>query len=111
MLSKIIIKLQGDENLKSAEFYICGTNINANLNLTEGKISEAETKNIKEIEAGYGTQVAAIIVPQSVKKNTIFVKIEQNDKIYYYTLPEDKTFAPGNKYEFLLTIKGGNTSV
>lgn len=104
-LAKINITLEGSDDLRNAKVYICGTNITTNFNKTTGVLTDVDEPNIQDIYTGSGTKSSVIIIPQVVNKNTKFIKVINNDKIYYYTLPENKTFDSGNKYEFALTVQ------
>lgn len=101
-LAKININLEGD-NLNNPQVYICGTNITTNFDLSTGNLSDTNEPNNEEIYAGVGANTSAIIIPQEVSGK--FIKVVNDDKVYYYSLTSPKTFESGNKYEFTLTIK------
>ena len=103
MLSKIIVNIQGN-NLYS-NVSLCGTIISANFNLTNGTVT-AQNATPSEIKVSEGaTSAAAIIIPQTVNSGTKFIKVEYNDKTFYYTLATSKTFESGKAYTFNLTLK------
>ena len=109
-LSKINITLTSTDitNLSNADIYICGT-------FTEGRVSAKEgfvevydadyyIKDIKAATTDANATASAIIIPQTITAGTAFIKIEHNNKSYYYTLSTDKTFISGNVYNYNLKL-------
>lgn len=59
------------------------------------------------------TYAAAIIVPQTVEKDTKFIKVQlQNGEIFTYKVPNaDITFESGKKYQYQITVNRSGLSV
>lgn len=114
-LSKISITLTSSDidNINGAEIYICGTDIDLTFNpflFFEGKFIETESNiNIEEIKAGEITDnsntVSAIIVPQTIKSNSKFIRIELNNKNYYFILDRNIEFESHYAYNLTLNLK------
>lgn len=117
-LAKINVTLESDdiEDLSGASIYICGTNIKTDFNPTTGALSDATTTNIEEIKAGVTTSDAhtasAIVVPQTIKAGTQFIRIAHGDKVYYYKLgSEDKELKAGYSCNYTLKVKDREISL
>lgn len=112
LLSKINVTLSSDdiENLSDATISICGTCISTTFNPMTGIISGAS--DIQEIKASVTTEEAytasAVIVPQTIKKGTKFIKITHASKNFYYTLPEDMKYESGYSYHLKLKVEDSN---
>ena len=115
-LSKINVTLSSDDidNLAGAIVYICGTDIDLTINpfhniQAGGGFSSNTSSTIQDIKAGIveveSLTVSAIVIPQVVKVDTKFIKVELNDKDYYYILPNDLTLNQSAEYTFNLKLK------
>lgn len=109
-ISVTLISESSTADLSDATIYVCGTNIETNFNPLTGELSDVVYANVEDIKAGITTDEAstasAIIVPQTIAKGKEFIKVVQGTKIYYYTLPSDKTFEAGKSYSYTLEVKG-----
>ena len=113
-LSKVNVTLSSDDidNLDGAIVYICGTDIDLTMNPLHkmmtgfGTNTSATIQDIKvgEVEEGALT-VSAIVVPQVLKTDTKFIRVELNDKDYYYILSKDLTLSQNKEYTFNLNLK------
>lgn len=112
LLSKINVTLSSDEmeDLSNTTICICGSKITTTFNPTSGDVSEAS--DIQEIKASVTTEEAytasAILVPQTIKRGTKFIKITRGSKDFYYTLPKDMEFESGYSYHFKLKVDNSN---
>lgn len=112
-LAKINVRLTSEDivDLSDAQIFICGTNISTGFNPATGELSTV-TSHIAEIKVSVTTDKAytgaAIIVPQTVKKDTQFVKITHNGKVFHYTLPGDMTYVSGHSYSYIIKIEDSN---
>lgn len=115
-LSKINVTLSSDDidNLDGAIVYICGTDIDLTINpfhniQAGGGFSTNTSTTIQDIKAGIVEEesltVSAIVIPQVVKTDTKFIKVELNDKDYYYILPSDLALNQNEEYTFNLKLK------
>ena len=113
LLAKINVTLSSDDidDLGGVDISICGTRISTTFDPATGTISDA-TGDVAEIKAGVSTKEActasAIIVPQTIGKNTPFIKLTRGDKNYYYTLPVDVQFMSGCSYQYALNVNDSN---
>ena len=115
VLSKISITLTSSDidNINGAEVYICGTDVDLAFNpflFFEGSFIENESNiNIQEIKVGEITEdsktVSAIIVPQTIQSNSKFIRIELNDKNYYFILDRQIKFESHYAYNLALNLK------
>ena len=108
-LAKINVSLTSTDvsasDLESATISICGTKVATTFNPSTGALGTV-TGNVEEIAAGTNTKTAsAIIVPQTVAKDTKLIRVAIEGKVYYYTLPEDTEFVTGKSYSYTLTVK------
>lgn len=119
LLSKVEVVLvqgAGKPTINKAE--ILNTRLNATF--TPDKTDETVTvtasgttgENPIEIDNDLSDVNEAVIVPQTLKKGTEFIRITttDDDKLVY-SLPADKTFKPGEKYRFTITAENGNLIV
>lgn len=112
-LAKINVTLTSEDiaDLSNAEIFICGTDIATEFDPATGNLSIG-TNNVAEIKASATTDKAytgsAIIIPQTVKKGTLLVKIIHNSKEFHYTLQNDMTYESGYSYNYTLKIKEPN---
>jgi len=119
LLSKVEVVLvlgAGKPTISKAE--ILNTRLNATF--TPDKTDETVTvtasgttgENPIEIDNDLSDVNEAVIVPQTLKKGTEFIRITtpDGDKLVY-SLPADKTFKPGEKYRFTITVEKGNLIV
>lgn len=115
-LAKINVTLVSDDiaDLSGATISICGTNIATNFNPTDGTLSTA-TANVSEIKAALTTTSAytasAIVVPQTVASGTKFIKVEYDNRTFYYTLTANKELKSGYSHNYTLTVKEKKTEI
>lgn len=112
-LAKIMVGIQhedGATDVTSAIVSICGTKPSATFNLSTGEITNP-SGDASDIKAAQAASAAAIIIPQTVNAGTKFIKVEFNEKTFYYTLSENKTFESGKAYGFTLTLKEKGTEL
>ena len=106
-MSKINVSLiheDGTTAMTNATISICGVQTNVNINMETGELTSIYGDKT-EIIAGTGTEVSAIIAPQTVNENTKFIKVIHNGKTFYYTLNGAKEFVSGKAYNYSLTVK------
>lgn len=119
LLSKVeVVLVQGAGNPTISKAEILNTRLNATF--TPDKTDETVTvtasgttgENPIEIDNDLSDVNEAVIVPQTLKKGTEFIRITtpDDDKLVY-SLPADKTFKPGEKYRFTITVEKGNLIV
>ena len=114
-LSKINVTLvnKGNENISNATITLCGVNIATGFNPQTGELY-AVTENVADIKASVTTESAytasAIIVPQTMKSGSRFIKITFEDKDYHYTLPEEQVFESGQVYHFTIELNISDNS-
>lgn len=121
LLSKVeVVLVQGAGKPTISKAEILNTRLNATF--TPDKTDETVTvtasgttgDNPIEIDADLdGTTLnEAVIVPQTLKKGTEFIRITtpDGDKLVY-SLPAGKTFESGKKYRFTITVEKGNLIV
>lgn len=111
-LAKINITLTSENSnadLSDATIYVCGTKIETNFNPLTGVLTDVTYANTEDIKAGVTTNGAAtasaIIIPQTINADARFIKVVQGTKIYYYTMPSEKTFESGKSYSYTLKVK------
>ena len=114
-LAKIKVSLTSEESdLSNATIYVCGTNISASFNPTTGILSTS-SNGVTDIKAGITKKDAytasAIIIPQTLFKDTKLIKIQHDGKEFSYILPEDKEFISGKSYSYILNIKSNGIEV
>ena len=119
LLSKVeVVLVQGAGKPTISKAEILNTRLNATF--TPDKTDETVTvtasgttgENPIEIDKDLSDVNEAVIVPQTLKKGTKFIRITtpDDDKLVY-SLPADKTFKPGEKYRFTITVEKGNLIV
>ena len=119
LLSKVeVVLVQGAGKPTISKAEILNTRLNATF--TPDKTDETVTvtasgttgKNPIEIDNDLSDVNEAVIVPQTLKKGTEFIRVTTTygDKLVY-SLPADKTFKPGEKYRFTITVEKGNLIV
>lgn len=119
LLSKVeVVLVQGAGKPTISKAEILNTRLNATF--TPDKTDETVTvtasgttgENPIEIDNDLSDVNEAVIVPQTLKKGTKFIRITtpDGDKLVY-SLPADKTFKPGEKYRFTITVEKGNLIV
>lgn len=119
LLSKVeVVLVQGAGKPTISKAEILNTRLNATF--TPDKTDETVTvtasgtpgENPIEIDNDLSDVNEAVIVPQTLKKGTEFIRITtpDGDKLVY-SLPADKTFKPGEKYRFTITVEKGNLIV
>ena len=119
LLSKVeVVLVQGAGKPTISKAEILNTRLNATF--TPDKTDETVTvtasgttgKNPIEIDNDLSDVNEAVIVPQTLKKGTEFIRITtpDGDKLVY-SLPAGKTFKPGEKYRFTITVEKGNLIV
>ena len=119
LLSKVeVVLVQGAGKPIISKAEILNTRLNATF--TPGKTDETVTvtasgtkgENPIEIDNDLSDVNEAVIVPQTLKAGTEFIRITtpDGDKLVY-SLPADKTFKPGEKYRFTITVEKGNLIV
>ena len=108
-LSQINVTLVNDGNidLSGASITLCGTNIATGFNPQTGEL-HAVTESIADIKAyvtsGSTCTASVMIVPQTLKEGSEFIKISVGEEDYHYTLPEDRVFESGKAYEFTIEV-------
>lgn len=113
LLSKVeVVLVQGAGKPTISKAEILNTRLNATF--TPDKTDETVTvkasgttgENPIEIDNDLSDVNEAVIVPQTLKKDTEFIRITtpDGDKLVY-SLPADKTFKPGEKYRFTITAQ------
>lgn len=116
LLSKVeVVLVQGAGNPSISKVEILNTKLEAKF--TPSKTDETVTvtasgttgENPIEIDNDLSDVNEAVIVPQTLKKGTEFIRITTpgGDKLVY-SLPAGKTFKPGEKYRFTITVEKGN---
>lgn len=117
LLSKVeVVLVQGAGSPTISKVEILNTKLEAKF--TPSKTGEtitvtaSGTENPIEIDNDLSDVNEAVIVPQTLKKGTEFIRITtpDDDKLVY-SLPADKTFKPGEKYRFTITVEKGNLIV
>lgn len=119
LLSKVeVVLVQGAGNPSISKVEILNTRLNATF--TPGKTDETVTvtasgtkgENPIEIDNDLSDVNEAVIVPQTLRKGTEFIRITiTGGEKLVYSLPADKTFKPGEKYRFTITVEKGNLIV
>jgi hypothetical protein len=112
-LSKIIVKLAASTSTTISQPSISLTNVvkDVTLGVKDGKV-ETGTSAPADVKVGTFSaeastfECAAVIAPQTVEKDTKFIKIEMNDKTYTCSLKEAKTFASGSVYTITVSFDG-----
>ena len=110
-LSKITVNLTGDGNittkdLKAAIITITNTIRDAKMNISDGNVS-ITTSGLGEIimkPSNNEISASAIIVPQTITKDTKFLTITIGTLDYFFSLPNDITFDSGKAYTFNITV-------
>lgn len=119
LLSKVeVVLVQGAGKPTISKAEILNTRLNATF--TPDKTDETVTvtasgttgENPIEIDNDLSDVNEAVIVPQTLKKGTEFIRITTpgGEKLVY-SLPAGKTFKPGEKYRFTITVEKGNLIV
>ena len=113
LLSKVeVVLVQGAGKPTISKAEILNTRLNATFtpDKTDGTVtvtaSGTSGENPIEIDNDLSDVNEAVIVPQTLKKGTEFIRITtpDGDKLVY-SLPADKTFKPGEKYRFTITAQ------
>lgn len=119
LLSKVeVVLVQGAGKPTISKAEILNTRLNATFtpDKTDGTVTVTASgttgENPIEIDNDLSDVNEAVIVPQTLKKGTEFIRITtpDGDKLVY-SLPADKTFKPGEKYRFTITAENGNLIV
>ena len=119
LLSKVeVVLVQGAGKPTISKAEILNTRLNATFtpDKTDGTVTVTASgttgENPIEIDNDLDDVNEAVIVPQTLKKGTEFIRITtpDDDKLVY-SLPADKTFKPGEKYRFTITVEKGNLIV
>lgn len=114
LLSKVeVVLVQGAGSPTISKVEILNTKLEAKF--TPSKTGEtitvtaSGTENPIEIDNDLNADNEAVIVPQTLKKGTEFIRITTpgGEKLVY-SLPAGKTFKPGEKYRFTITVEKGN---
>lgn len=117
LLSKVeVVLVQGAGSPTISKVEILNTKLEAKF--TPSKTGEtitvtaSGTENPIEIDNDLSDVNEAVIVPQTLNKGTEFIRITTpgGEKLVY-SLPADKTFKPGEKYRFTITVEKGNLIV
>ena len=117
LLSKVeVVLVQGAGSPTISKVEILNTKLEAKF--TPSKTGEtitvtaSGTENPIEIDNDLSDVNEAVIVPQTLKKGTEFIRITTpgGEKLVY-SLPAGKTFKPGEKYRFTITVEKGNLIV
>lgn len=113
LLSKVeVVLVQGAGKPTISKAEILNTRLNATF--TPDKTDETVTvkasgttgENPIEIDNDLSDVNEAVIVPQTLKKGTEFIRITTTEgEELVYKLPEDKTFESGKKYRFTITAQ------
>lgn len=114
LLSKVeVVLVQGAGSPTISKVEILNTKLEAKF--TPSKTGEtitvtaSGTENPIEIDNDLNADNEAVIVPQTLKKGTEFIRITiTGGEKLVYSLPADKTFKPGEKYRFTITVEKGN---
>lgn len=117
LLSKVeVVLVQGAGSPTISKVEILNTKLEAKF--TPSKTGEtitvtaSGTENPIEIDNDLSDVNEAVIVPQTLKKGTEFIRITiTGGEKLVYKLPADKTFKPGEKYRFTITVEKGNLIV
>lgn len=111
LLSKIIINISSNgENIDIDSFSIKNLIANCTINMNNGKVTAKEKivsiKPYKEVEVknNFDNIVSAIVVPQTIKKDTPLFYVNIDNKTYAYILDQDINLEQGNAYEFNMNI-------
>lgn len=105
-LAKIIVKLTSSDisDLTGARFYICNTY--TSVGFQGGSLGDlGETQHeifVGEMDAT--GKACAVIVPQEMKMNQLFMRVVIGEKVYAYRMPEDKEFKSGYSYNYNLDV-------
>lgn len=119
LLSKVeVVLVQGAGKPTISKAEILNTRLNATFtpDKTDGTVTVTASgttgENPIEIDNNLNDVNEAVIVPQTLNKGTEFIRITitEGDKLVY-KLPADKTFKPGEKYRFTITVEKGNLIV
>lgn len=103
LMAKVCVTVKGasDENLICDEISIDGTQTTADF--CNGTVSVKASAQVQTIKAAqHSATAAALIVPQTVSKDTRFILVEHQGSTYHYKLPENMVFEGGKTYEFTL---------
>lgn len=117
LLSKVeVVLVQGAGSPTISKVEILNTKLEAKF--TPSKTGEtitvtaSGTENPIEIDNDLSDVNEAVIVPQTLRKGTEFIRITiTGGEKLVYKLPADKTFKPGEKYRFTITVEKGNLIV
>jgi len=119
LLSKVeVVLVQGVGKPTISKAEILNTRLNATF--TPDKTDETVTvtasgttgENPIEIDNDLSDVNEAVIVPQTLKKGTEFIRITITEgEELVYKLPAEKTFESGKKYRFTITVEKGNLIV
>lgn len=118
-LSKIIVEIQpgtgvlaGDITSQVSAVKIKNTQPTATFNITGGAVGTIEESgSVTDINiTGTKTINEGIIVPQDVDAGA-FIEVTYNGTQYTYNLGASKTFNPGEKYTYTLTLNASGISL
>lgn len=113
LLSKVeVVLVQGAGKPTISKAEILNTRLNATFtpDKTDGTVTVTASgttgENPIEIDNDLSDVNEAVIVPQTLKKGTEFIRITTTEgEELVYKLPEDKTFESGKKYRFTITAQ------
>lgn len=122
LMSKVVVYLKSDANtsgdMVGAKVLIQGTHTAARINLANGTVApDVASGEIVAMEeemekAGFELAVKAVVVPQTVQKNTQLLEVQTlGGYSYFYNLPENLTFESGKQYTLEVTIESGECHV
>lgn len=122
LMSKVIVYLKSDAmipgDMVGSRVMIQGMQTTAQVNLETGMTtpvgeigSVVATEQVMD-KTGYECAVKAIVVPQTVKRNTQLLEIQTlGGYSYTYRLPDDLTFETGKQVTLEVTIESGECHV
>ena len=112
LLSKVeVVLVQGAGNPSITKVEILNTKLEAKFtpSKTDGTVtvtaSGTEEENPIVIDNDLNADNEAVIVPQTLAEGTEFIRVTTDEnKELIYKLPAEKTFEPGEKYRFTITV-------
>lgn len=118
LLSQVNVELKctdgsiTEEELNSATIKICNTNLNVDILLSTGALSQSGTADIQDITAAVNSKKgSAIIVPQTVISGYCLLKIILGESVYTYSLSASKEFLSGTSYKYNMKISRSGISL
>lgn len=110
LLSKMIINVSSNgENIDIDSFLINNTTCNCTINMNNGKVTpSSKTVTIKPYQertnGDYDNRLSAILIPQTIQKDSPLFLLNVDNNIYAYILEEDINLEQGNVYEFNMVV-------